>query len=928
VAGRIRDEDITLVRERSPIADVIGEYVQLRNAGSGSLKGLCPFHDERSPSFNVTPARNLFYCLAGETRVLTAEGVRPIRELAGGIHRVLARDARWVDAPFSSFGVQPLMRLVLSRNGQTKEIHATPEHRWFVRSGVRSTREVVTKDLLPSHRLAWTFPECRIRNTTPSPFGIAHGITFGDGTLTGTGSMAQLDAVKDQQLLKWFPLSRSSENGRQVLVHHLPRFFKEVPPLTESVPYLYGWLAGYLAADGQVAEDGTVMLNCAGARTLEHVRAVCTRLGIGTYGVSSQLGFPGREPSLLCRVHLVNEDLTNDFFLLDEHRFRFGGSVKKFARREWVVRSVEPTDRVEEVFCATVEQGHAFVLEDNILTGNCFGCGQGGDVIRFVEKIDHLSFNEAVERLAARAGVQLRYEQGGSAPVRQQGQRARLVEAHRLAAEFYADLLAGSAEARPARDFLTGRGFDPASAEVARYGCGYAPAGWEALSKHLSGKGFSAQELITAGLSRQSQRGGLIDRFHRRLLWPIREVTGDVVGFGARRLYEDDQIEAKYLNTPETPLYKKSQVLYGLDLAKREIGRQLRAVVVEGYTDVMACHLAGVPTAVATCGTAFGPEHIGMLRRLLMDSDTFRGEVIFTFDGDAAGQRAALRAFEQDQRFMTQLFVAVEPGGLDPCELRQRKGDAAVRDLVARRRPLVEFALRTAVDRYDLDTAEGKIGALGEAVPVVARIKDEALRDEYARRLAGMVGPDDPDEVVRRVRRITGAAGPPQTRRAPAPRRDDPALQVERESLKLAVQAPALAGPMFDAVEEAAFTDPTYRAVRAAVAAAGGTSAGRAGPEWVDRVADQCPDLVARSLVTELAVESLRTTGEPDARYVAGTVSRLQELKVSRDIAQLKSRLQRLNPVEQAEEYTARFGQLVGLEQLRRGLREQALGGA
>jgi len=930
VAGRIRDEDITVVRERSPIADVIGEYVQLRNAGGGSLKGLCPFHDERSPSFNVTPARNLFYCLAGETRVLTAEGVRPIRELAGGTHRVLARDAQWVDAPFSSFGVQPLMRLVLTRNGQTKEIHATPEHRWFVRSGAdrRSTREVVTKDLLPGHRLAWTFPVCRIKNTTPSPFGIAHGITFGDGTLNGTGSMARLDPVKDQPLLKWFPLSTTAETGRQILVHHLPRFFKEVPPLTESVPYLYGWLAGYLAADGHVAKDGTVMLNCASAEALEHVRAVCTRLGIGTYGVTRQwrAGFPGREPSLLCRVHLVNEDLTEDFFLNDEHRIRFAGTDKKCARRGWVVRSVEPTERVEEVYCATVERGHAFVLEDNILTGNCFGCGQGGDVIRFVEKIDHLSFNEAVERLAARAGLQLRYEQGGSAPVRQQGQRARLVEAHGLAAEFYAGLLAESAEARPARDFLAERGFDVGAPEVARYGCGYAPSGWEALSRHLAGKGYTAQELITAGLSRQSQRGGLIDRFHRRLLWPIRDVTGDVVGFGARRLFEDDPVEAKYLNTPETPLYKKSHVLYGLDLARREIGRQLRAVVVEGYTDVMACHLAGIPTAVATCGTAFGTEHIGVLRRLLMDSDAFRGEVIFTFDGDAAGQRAALRAFEQDQRFMTQLFVAVEPGGMDPCELRQARGDAAVRDLVARRRPLVDFALRSAVGRYDLDTAEGKVGALGEAVPIVARIKDEALRDEYARRLAGMVGPDDPDEVVRRVRARTGTAAPPP-RRAAAPRRDDPALQVEREALKLAVQAPVLAGPLFDAVEEAAFTDPTYRSVRAAVAAAGGTAAGRAGPEWVGRVADGCPDLLARSLVTELAVEPLRTTGEPDARYVAGTVSRLQELKVSRDIARLKSRLQRLNPVEQPEEYTARFGQLVGLEQLHRGLREQALGG-
>jgi DNA primase len=556
----------------------------------------------------------------------------------------------------------------------------------------------------------------------------------------------------------------------------------------------------------------------------------------------------------------------------------------------------------------------------------CFGCGEGGDVIHFVQKIDHLPFSEAVERLAARAGIHLQYEQGGSAPVRQQGQRARLVEANRLAAEFYAGLLVDSAEARTARDFLNTRGFDAAAATT--YGCGYAPSGWDALSKHLSGKGFSAAELTNAGLSRQSQRGGLIDRFHRRLLWPIRDLSGDVVGFGARRLYDDDQIEAKYLNTPETPLYKKSQVLYGLDLAKREIGRQLKAVVVEGYTDVMACHLAGVPTAVATCGTAFGVDHIGILRRLLMDSDAFRGEVIFTFDGDAAGQRAALRAFEQDQRFMTQLFVAVEPDGLDPCDLRIRKGDSAVRDLVARRRPLVDFALRSVVDRHDLDSAEGQVAAVAEAAPLVSRIKDEALRDEYARRLAGMIGVDDPNRVVARVRALTGgASAQPPRRQAPRPRRDDPSLQLEREVLKLAVQAPGLAGPLFDALPDEAFTDETYRTLRTAIAAAGGASAGRAGPGWVDQVADQCPDLVLRSLVTELAVESLRTNSEPDVRYVAGAVARLHELKVSRDIAQLKSRLQRVNPVDQLDAYTALFGQLVGLEQLRRGLREQALGG-
>src|SRR5262249_18973838 len=149
----------------------------------------------------------------------------------------------------------------------------------------------------------------------------------------------------------------------------------------------------------------------------------------------------------------------------------------------------------------------------------------------------------------------------------------------------------------------------------------------------------------------------------------------------------------KYLNTPETPLYKKSHLLYGIDLAKKDIANQLQAVVVEGYTDVMACHLAGVTTAVATCGTAFGSDHIKVLRRLLADQSEFRGKVIFTFDGDEAGRQAALRAFADEHRFVTQTYVAVEPNGLDPCDLRVRGGDAAVADLIASRVPLFEFAI-------------------------------------------------------------------------------------------------------------------------------------------------------------------------------------------------------------------------------------------
>ncbi|HEX5598475.1 MAG TPA: DNA primase, partial [Micromonosporaceae bacterium] len=339
----------------------------------------------------------------------------------------------------------------------------------------------------------------------------------------------------------------------------------------------------------------------------------------------------------------------------------------------------------------------------------CHGCGQGGDAIKFLMDAEHLTFAESVERLAARAGLQLRYIESGPAPVRRQpGQKQRLIAAHAAAAEFYAEQLASPA-AYPAREFLARRGFDRAAAE--KYGCGFAPDAWDLLAKHLRQKGFTAQELITAGLAREARSGSLIDRFRRRLLWPIRDLAGDVIGFGARKLFDDDD-GPKYLNTPETPIYKKSHVLYGIEHAKREIAKRGQAVIVEGYTDVMACHLAGVPTAVATCGTAFGPDHIGVLRRLLLDTDAFAGEIIFTFDGDAAGQKAALRAFEEDQRFVGRTFIAVSPDNMDPCDLWLAKGDLAVRDLVARREPLVDFALRQVLNRYDLDTVDGRVEAM------------------------------------------------------------------------------------------------------------------------------------------------------------------------------------------------------------------------
>ncbi len=711
MAGRIRDEDIAEVREKAKIDEIVSDYVTLRPAGGGSLKGLCPFHDEKSPSFNVNPARQFWHCLAGETRVLTYDGPRPIRDLAGGTHRVLGSDGHWVDAPFRSYGVQPLMKITVTRNRQRKELFATDEHRWFVRSGMdrRKRREVLSRDLNPGDRLVSQFSRPHTTRTTPSPFGIAHGFTYGDGTRSGTGSLALLCPPKDLAMLKWFPNSHTTAKGDNLLVHHLPRFFKELPDPDESVSYLYGWLAGYFAADGCVAADGTVIMNSARKEDLEFFRMICTRLGIGTYGITTQVreGFPGMEPSELHRIHLINEDLRENFFLLDTHRERYVDANKTFARRGWVVQSVEATDRVEEVFCAEVEDGHAFTLEDNILTGNCFGCGEGGDVFAFLMKIDGLGFSEVVERLADKYGVTLRREEGDARQDRPRGpQRARLIEAHRVAQSYYADALA-TPDAVVARQFLGERGFDQASAE--QFGIGFAPRDGDALLRHLRQKGFTEEETVAAGLVAVGRSA--YDRFRGRLLWPIRESSGETIGFGARRIFDDDRIEAKYLNTPETAIYKKSQVLYGLDLARRDIARSMQAVVVEGYTDVMACHLSGVPTAVATCGTAFGDDHARVLRRFLNDHEEFRGEVIFTFDGDAAGQKAALRAFGGDQNFVAQTYVAVEPTGLDPCDLRIQHGDAAVRELIARRRPLYRFVLENVVSKYDLDRADGRVDA-------------------------------------------------------------------------------------------------------------------------------------------------------------------------------------------------------------------------
>jgi DNA primase len=605
------------------------------------------------------------------------------------------------------------------------------------------------------------------------------------------------------------------------------------------------------------------------------------------------------------------------------------------------------------------EKSPSFNVRPAVGAWHCFGCGEGGDVISFVQKVEHLTFAEAVERLAGKLGMELRYEEGG--PPRSGeglGKRSRLVEAHRVAAEYYSDALVNLPEARAGRDFLRERGFDRMAAD--RFGVGFSPRGGEELTKHLRAKGFTDDEIVAGGLAGRGR--GLYDRFRGRLMWPIRDITGDVVGFGARRLFDDDRIEAKYLNTSETAIYKKSSVLYGLDLAKKAIARDRQAVVVEGYTDVMACQLAGIETAVATSGTAFGVEHIKVLRRLMRDeSDLAPARVVFTFDGDAAGQKAAMRAFGEDQRWASQSFVAVEKTGKDPCELRQAGGDGAVRALVEDAVPMFEFAVRTTLARFDLSNAEGRVRALEAVAPIVARIRDRSLRPEYTRTVAGWLGVEV-EQVASEVSRATRldaraarpGAGPPPGTGSPTGREPgsqqargeghgdrpgdrhgdtqgdrqgrgqgdahggehafelarpdlrDPVVAAERQLLQAALQFPGLVDPAgFESITAGSFSAPAHRAVHDAIQAAGGVeAAGEAHGRWADRVREAAT-LTVRPLVSELAVAPVPArvdpvSGLPERRYVGELIVRIQEVALTRQIGDAISAMRRVPPDDSA----------------------------
>ncbi|MFM1956995.1 MAG: hypothetical protein RLZ41_394 [Actinomycetota bacterium] len=560
---------------------------------------------------------------------------------------------------------------------------------------------------------------------------------------------------------------------------------------------------------------------------------------------------------------------------------------------------------------------------------HCFGCGEGGDVYKFLQQLESISFYEAVEKLAARVGFELTYEDGG--PSQDQGQRSRILEANTAAAAFYQSQLM-TEDAIPGRDFLKGRGFDKSAADT--FGVGFAPKGWSNLTDHLKKLGFTIEELVTAGLATKSDRGAY-DKFRGRLIWPIRDSTSQVIGFGARKLFDDDQ-GPKYLNTSDTLVYHKSSVLYGIDLAKKDISKKQRVVVVEGYTDVMACHLAGITTAVATCGTAFGDDHIRILNRMLSAEKDTPAEVIFTFDPDAAGQKAAMRAFNDSHKFSAQTFVAVGPDGLDPCDLRSEKGDEAVRLMIENKKPLFEFAIKQKISKFDLATIEGRVGAARAAAPVVAAIRDSAMRPAYIRELAGWVNLDGNEvaalvdaagkqsraDAVKDIRRDEAGVVPEESSELESefalPNLNDPITRFERQVLEVLVQIPAsFSQEQLIRIVRDGFSAPAHNAILEAI---GTSMVSHGSGDWLNVIGGATPAEL-HALLRSIAAQALPAKNEADLiRYGQGVIARALTNALAHEKADLLAALRRTDVVDSAEESARIQRALVELEAERRKL--------
>jgi len=533
---------------------------------------------------------------------------------------------------------------------------------------------------------------------------------------------------------------------------------------------------------------------------------------------------------------------------------------------------------------------------------HCFGCGEGGNVYTFVQKIENLPFPEAVEWLARRTGFDLRYEEMKPGEKKAFGIKMRLIEANAEAARFFHEALMRSGDALEARRYLGGRGFGRDVAE--RWQLGFAP-GRDALTKHLLAKGFTTEELVQADLARKSDRdGSLYDTFRGRITFPTWNLQGDVVGFGARAL--GDQ-QPKYLNSSETPVFSKSRVMYGLNRAKSAIARGA-ALVVEGYTDVIALHEAGITEAVATNGVALGDTHFELLKK-------FSSRAVLMFDADEAGRGATERGFGIHHRIGIEVLVAPLPAGRDPADVVKQEGPEGIRNFIEAGRSLLEFKLEQTLSRLPLDTPEARSRAVGAAAEVLGLHPDPVARHEYAFIAAARIGVDP--EVIQRAlseqrpgaSESTGGTTRDRDRRLPGH------VKVEREALQLLLRRTREAREWAQALDESYFTSAARRELFRAAVGHGD------GPVTSDIARSLSPD--AMSLFAELAVGEDDLSPEEATERMREVFTRLQVFDLVRDIKSRRNTLQDVNPVEAPERHDELFTELVKLEAERRDLLRQ-----
>jgi DNA primase len=530
----------------------------------------------------------------------------------------------------------------------------------------------------------------------------------------------------------------------------------------------------------------------------------------------------------------------------------------------------------------------------------CFGCGKGGDAITFLRELEHLSYVEAIERLAGVAGVSLRFEGDSPAERRKAERRKALYRANEQAAELFVAMLRDGKEAADARAYLTERGITPDA--LVAFQVGYAPGYPDFLLRRLGGsRDLSSEVLLEAGLATRSDDGTVRDRFRGRITFPINDLQGRSIGFGARVVPSDARAgeQAKYLNTAETPIYRKHEVLYNMHRARQAVAKTGEVFVVEGYTDVIGLTQAGLPNVVATCGTALGEKHFEQLSR-------FAQRAILSFDSDEAGARAAERAFEFQEKFPITAVVLIMPEGLDPADFVAKHGADAVRAAAASARPLVEYMVRRTVERHDLSSIEGQSAAVSAALPVLERLNDPVRRSEYAGLLADLAGVSHASVVQSLTRHLGGK--PAEV--ASTMKRGTARERVEHEVLRLIARGdvpPELAS----SIDENDFSIPKLRASFVALRdAEWDASAIAGGPD---------PDLASR--IASLTVEPME--GDPSPEYATAVVDSLRGFVLRARSDELRAQLQKLNPTTDAA-YDEQFRQLVEVDGELRRLKERS----